>query len=40
MGAQVNRLTVDRHEIARMRHGKHELELLLATVAGDMNQAT
>ena len=31
---------MDRHEIARMRHGKHELELLLATVAGDVNQAT
>ena len=38
MGTKVNRLAVDRHEVGRMRHGKHELELLLATVTRNVHE--
>ena len=37
VSAKVDGLAVDRHEVARMHHGEHELELLLATVTGNVH---
>ena len=37
VSAKVDGLTVDWHEVARMHHGEHELELLLATVARNVH---
>ena len=39
VGAQMDRLAVNGHEVGGASHGEHELELLLAAVTGHMNQA-
>ena len=38
MGAQMYGLAVDRHKVCRLSHGHQELELLLATVARNVNE--
>ena len=35
----MNRLAVDRHEIGRVRHGQHELELLLAAMTRNVHES-
>ena len=39
MGAQVHGLTVNRHKVRGLGHGHQELELLLATVTGDVDES-
>ena len=38
VGAQVDSLAVDRHEVRWVRHGEHKLELFLAAVTGDVDE--
>ena len=38
MGAQMHGLTVNRHKVRGLGHGHQELELLLATVTGNVNE--
>ena len=39
MGAQMHGLTVNRHKVRGLSHGHQELELLLATVARDVDES-
>ena len=39
MGAQMHGLTVNRHKVRGLGHGHQELELLLATVTGDVDES-
>lgn len=39
MGAQMHGLTVNRHKVGGLGHGHQELELLLATVTGDVDES-
>ena len=39
MSAQMHGLTVNRHKVRGFGHGHQELELLLATVTGDVDES-
>jgi len=39
MGAQMHGFTVNRHKVRGLGHGHQELELLLATVTGNVNES-
>ena len=39
MGTQMHGLAVNRHKVGGLGHGHQELEFLLATVTGDVNES-